>query len=186
MPLAQENALYTYADYLDRNEEERYELIDGLAVMMSPPLTSHQRVCRNLFAQILDYLKDKPGEAFFAPFSVRLDPAPDLSDTTVLEPDIVVVLDPSKIDSRGCNGAPDFVIEVLSPSTARHDRLIKYQKYLRAGVNEYWIADPDTKSVQACVLERGGYIVNMYGDTARVPVGVLPGCRINLSVVFGY
>jgi Uma2 family endonuclease len=186
MPLAQKNVLYTYADFLEWNEEERYEIIDGLALMMSPPVTSHQRVCRNLFAQILDFLKGKPGEAFFAPFSVRLDPAPDFSDTTVLEPDIVVVLDPSKIDSRGCNGAPDLVIEVLSPSTARHDRIIKYQKYLAAGVREYWLADPDTKSVQACVLENGRYILTMYDEAARAPVGVLPGCDINLAAVFGY
>ena len=105
-------------------------------------------------------------------------------DDTVVQPDLVVICDRSKIDDKGCNGAPDMVIEILSPSTARHDKLVKFQLYQNAGVREYWIVDPDTKTVQAHVLESGRYFTAAYGDADTAPVYVLDGCTINLTDVF--
>jgi Uma2 family endonuclease len=136
--------------------------------------------------QIRHFLRNGTAEVFVAPYSVRLCPAEDLSDDTVLEPDIIVICDSSKIDHRGCNGAPDMVVEILSPSTARYDRSVKLRKYQEAGVKEYWIADPDTKSLTKHLLENGVYTPAEYGSAAKVPVSVLPGCVIDLLDVFGY
>jgi Uma2 family endonuclease len=95
-----------------------------------------------------------------------------------------VVCDSSKLDDRGCNGAPDLVIEIISPSTARHDRLVKFNKYREAGVREYWIVDPDGRIVSAYLLKDGQYMAANYDDTALVPVTVLPGCEIDLKTIF--
>ena len=180
-----EKTTYTYSDYLSW-DDEFCELVDGMMVASPSPVTSHQRVCRNLFVRLDRFLEGKPGEVFFAPYSVRLDPRKDLSDRTVLVPDIIVVLDPEKIDERGCNGAPDFVAEVLSPSNINHDRVVKFDKYLRGGVREYWIIDPSARTVQACVLENDEYKITVYGESASVPVKVLPGCVIPLAEIFAY
>ncbi|MDR0709113.1 MAG: Uma2 family endonuclease [Spirochaetaceae bacterium] len=186
---------YTYADYLEWDEDFRAEIIGGRVFMMAPPLTVHQRVCGVLFNKIYNYLEGKPCEAFIAPFGVRLYPEEDHSDDTVVEPDIVVVCDSSKVDERGYNGAPDLVIEVLSPSTAQKDRLFKFRHYLKAGVREYWIVDPDTASVQVHVLDQGRFMTDAYGiidpedelakyTSDRAPVSVLPGLEIDLKTVF--
>jgi Uma2 family endonuclease len=179
-------AHYTYADFLEWDESERYEIIDGTAVKMPAPVTPHQKILVELLYQIRHFLHGKTAQVFVAPYSVRLCPAEDLSDDTVLEPDIVVICDPSKIDYRGCNGAPDMVVEILSPSTARYDWGVKLRKYQEAGVREYWIADPDTKSLATHLLENGVYAPTQYGADAKVPVSVLPGCVINLLEIFGY
>ncbi|MDR1618206.1 MAG: Uma2 family endonuclease, partial [Treponema sp.] len=126
MPLVKEQPYYTYADFLDWDEGERCEIIDGEAYMMSAPSRIHQRISMALSAMLYNYLEGKTCEVYPAPFAVRLFPAEDLSDDTVVEPDISVVCDPSKLDDRGCNGAPDFIIEIISPSTARYDRLVKF------------------------------------------------------------
>ncbi|MDR1931698.1 MAG: Uma2 family endonuclease, partial [Spirochaetales bacterium] len=125
MPAAQEKeeSHYTYADYLEWGEDVRAEIIDGEVFMMSPPLRAHQGILGNLFFKLAAFLEGKPCEVYPAPFGVRLFPKNDFSDDTVLEPDIVVVCDLSKLDDRGCNGAPDLIIEILSPSNARHDRI---------------------------------------------------------------
>jgi Uma2 family endonuclease len=96
----------------------------------------------------------------------------------------MVICDPAKIDDRCCKGAPDLIIEILSPSTARHDRIVKFQLYLKAGVRDYWIVDPDTKTIQAGIWENGRYSFAVYSDDGAVPVSVLPGLHINLSEVF--
>jgi Uma2 family endonuclease len=184
MALAKEVEYYTYADYLEWDEDVRAELVDGDIVMMAPPVRVHQEVSMNLAVTIKNYLKGKPCKVYAAPFAVRLFPKKDRSDDTVFEPDIVVVCDSSKLDDRGCNGAPDFIIEIISPSTAKYDRLMKFRKYQLAGVREYWIVDPETQSVQVCILENGRYVVTMYDDTETVPVTVLPGCEIDLRSVF--
>ncbi|GHT57954.1 hypothetical protein FACS1894109_11220 [Spirochaetia bacterium] len=182
--LAQEQPYYTYADYLEWDEGDRTEIIDGEAFMLATPDLTHQIISRGLFLQIAAFLNGKPCQPFFAPVSVRLHPEADNSDNTVFEPDIIVVCDSSKLDKKGCNGAPDLVIEILSPSTARHDKVIKFNKYQEAGVREYWIVDPDTQSVQACVLENGRYILSSYDDTGTAPITALPGCVIDLRTVF--
>lgn len=184
MPLSQEKQSYTYADYLTWDESERIELIDGEPVMHATPSRRHQAISRELMVRLYEFLKGKPCQVFAAPFSVRLEAKADDSDDTVLEPDIVVVCDEKKLDDRGCNGAPDFVVEISSPSTVRYDRMVKFEKYRKAGVREYWIVDPDTRSVQACILDGGMYYVQMYGDTGSAPVKVLPGCEVDLEGIF--
>lgn len=183
MPMPQENQKYTYADYCTWDDSERWELIDGVPYAMSPsPSPKHQGISVDLTRQLSAFLKGKSCKLFTAPFDVRLNASNE--DDTVVQPDLLVICDRSKIDEKGCNGAPDLVIEILSPSTARRDRMIKFQQYQRAGVREYWIIDPDTKTVQVCILESGRYFVTPYADTNTAPVSVLPGCEIKLQDVF--
>ncbi|GHV88469.1 hypothetical protein AGMMS50267_08290 [Spirochaetia bacterium] len=178
------NEYYTYADFLEWDESIRAEIIDGDIYMMATPLTEHQRILGELFLIIGNFLKGKPCRAFPAPFGVRLFPKDDLSDDTVVEPDIVVVCDSSKLDHRGCNGAPDLVIEILSPSNRSHDQLVKFQKYLAAGVREYWIVDPEDQLVHVHILDAGRYVTTVYGPKDDIPVSILPGCVIKLREVF--
>jgi Uma2 family endonuclease len=101
-----------------------------------------------------------------------------------LEPDLVVACGPSKVDDRGCKGPPDLVVEILSPGAAPNDSGVKFRKYLRAKVREYWILDPEAKTLHACVLHANQYLVSVYDESQTVPVTVLPPCRIELRAVF--
>jgi len=176
---------YTYADYCAWDDDERRELIDGVPYVMSPaPSRTHQRISVKLIRQLADFLDGKPCEVFHAPFDVRLNGLGD-DDDDVFQPDIVVVCDRAKLDDRGCNGAPDMVVEILSPSTAMRDRLLKFNAYQRAGVREYWIVDPDSKTVQLHILENGRYFTKSYGETDNVSVHLLDGCEISLMDMFG-
>ena len=175
---------YTYADLLEWDEDVRAELHDGEAVMMAPPLRVHQEIFIQLVLQIGNFLKGKRCKLYTAPFGVRLFPKEDLSDNTFFEPDIVVICDPEKIDKKGCNGAPDLVIEVTSPSTAGYDRIYKFRKYQKAGVREYWIVDTETKSVQVCILDNDRYVMSVYDETDKAPVAVLEDCEVDLKAVF--
>ena len=188
MALPAEELGYTYVDYLNWEGEERYALIDGEAYMMSPPLRIHQKVSGELFAQIHSYLDGKECEVYHAPFGVRLfEEAGDRPEdvTTVVEPDLVVVCDPGKLDDRGCRGAPDLVIEILSPSTRRQDRIVKREMYQRAGVREYWIVNPQEQTVQVMLLKNGYLLpVEDYGREDMAKVNVLEDCAIQLDKVF--
>lgn len=189
MALPAEKAQYTYADVLAWDDGERAELIDGEVFSMAPaPSRGHQKISGELFAQLHAYLKGKRCEVYAAPFDVRLfekdGDSPEDVDT-VVQPDIAVVCDLSKLDDHGCKGAPDMVVEILSTSTRRHDRLTKFNLYQRAGIREYWIVDPTDKSVQVFTLEDGHYTAKDFGaagDTVRV--NVLEDCMIDLSEVF--
>jgi Uma2 family endonuclease len=183
--LAQEKSYYTYADVLEWDEDVRAEIIDGELYMMATPTRSHQNIIWELTRQFGNFLQGKSCKGYYAPFGVRLFPQDDQSDDTFVEPDIVVVCDSSKLDDRGCNGAPDLVVEILSPSTARHDRVVKFRKYLEAEVREYWIVSPEEKTVQVHILNDGQYITKTYDETDEAPVTVLPGCVIALPLVFG-
>lgn len=178
--------VFTFADYLTWDEGDRIEIIDGAAIMMGTPSTTHQWVSGELFGQIYTYLKGKRCRVFAAPFSVRpLEREGDRPQDvrTVVEPDLSVICDPGKIDEHGCKGAPDLIIEILSPSTARRDRLVKYNLYQRAGVQEYWIVDPDTRTVQVYSLEEGCYhAAQVFKDA--VTSGVLEDCVVDLKDVF--
>lgn len=181
---------YTYEDLLSWDEAVRYELYDGIPVVMFSPSDEHQEILGELYWQIKSYLRGKKCRAFFAPLDVRLFEQPGDSPEnvkTVVQPDLMVVCDPDKIDRRGIRGAPDLVIEITSPSTQRYDRLLKFNRYMRAGVPEYWIVDPDTRSVWVNILEDGVYhtaAVYTADSAAVVPVSVLEGCAIDLSTVF--
>ena len=187
MALAQEK-YYTFGDILNGDESERVELIDGQVYLMAPPTRAHQEILTALFLQLGEFLADKPCKVYPAPFGVRLfeekNDIPENSDTMV-EPDISVICDHDKLDDLGCKGAPDLVIEILSPSTQRHDRVTKFNLYERAGVREYWIVDPERQTVQVHTLEENRYYAGeSYGSAAQISVGVLPGCVIDLGPVF--
>ena len=187
MALPAEELRYTFADALTW-EEEHFEIIEGEAYMMAPPLRVHQKIGGQLFRQISNYLDGKRCEVYPAPFAVRLfeeaEDRPEDVDTMV-EPDITVVCDPEKLDKYGCRGAPDLIMEILSPSTRRHDLVVKYRLYQRAGVREYWIVDPETKTVQVYHLEDGQYAAaEVYTSGALVPVGLWEGFSVDLGPVF--
>ena len=175
---------YTYADYCTWNDGERWELIDGIAHAMSPgPSFEHQTVSGEIFSQLHAYLRGKPCKVISAPFDVRLNA--DKGDDTVVQPDILIVCDRAKLESgKGVAGAPDMIIEILSPSTARHDRITKFNLYRQAGVREYWIVSPEDKSVVAHTLQDGRYWTQTYESSDSIPVQILEGCTITLSEVF--
>jgi Uma2 family endonuclease len=180
MPLPRENEKYTYEDWLSWDEDVRAELVDGEVYMMAPPSRRHQKIAGEIFGQLWAFLKGKPCEVYAGPFGVHLNEEED----TVFEPDVVVVCDKSKLDDKGCTGAPDLIVEVLSPSTGRMDKLLKLNKYQQAGVREYWIVDPQDLTVSANILEDGRYFITAYDEADVMPVAVLPGCEINLQEVF--
>lgn len=176
-----DQAQHTYADYLGWPETIRYELVDGVAYLMGGPDMAHQDIVGEVFRQLGNALQGKPCRAFVAPFDVRL-PEPGQSDETtdtVVQPDVLVVCDPAKIDRRGVRGAPDLVVEVLSPSTAGHDQVIKRRIYERAGVREFWLVHPTDRVLTIYRLGADGYgkpdVQELVGTTA---VAVLEGVEI--------
>ncbi|MCL2108660.1 MAG: Uma2 family endonuclease [Oscillospiraceae bacterium] len=179
---------YTYADYAEweLKEGERYEIIDGIPYAMSAPSVGHQRVSSNLLGEIQYFLRGRNCEVFHAPFDVRLNAKGD-KDDTIVQPDLTVICDKSKLDDKGCNGAPDFVIEIISPSSSRHDRSIKFHKYQNAGVKEYWMVDLTEKSIDTAVLTNGRYEINSFsvkkGDD-MVESAVLAEFAVDLNNIF--
>ncbi|MCI9190694.1 MAG: Uma2 family endonuclease [Lachnospiraceae bacterium] len=189
MALPAEKARYTFADCLTWDENESIEIINGEAFMMATPSRIHQKISGELFRQLANYLEGKKCEVYSAPFGVRLfeqdgDRPEDVD--TVVEPDISVVCDRSKLDKHGCKGAPDLIVEILSPSSLRHDRLVKLNLYQRAGVREYWIADPENRSVMVFLPDSNGSfrLREDYGWEDVAKVNVLDGCFIELNKVF--
>lgn len=136
---------YTIDDIYALPEGQRAELIDGQIYMMAPPNRKHQTIVRELFTSINSYIKSKAGscEPFFAPFAVFLNE----DDTNYVEPDISVICDREKLTDKGCSGAPDWVIEVVSPGSRRIDYFTKLFKYRTSGVREYWIVDPEKNRI---------------------------------------
>lgn len=164
---------FTYADYRQWPDDERWELIDGEAYAMAPaPTISHQSVVLSIAKQIDEALDGTPCRTLIAPVDVLL-PAPDQADdrtTTVVQPDILVVCDPAKLTERNIRGAPDWIIEVLSPASARHDHLTKRALYERVGVREYWLVHPVDRVITVYTLKDGQYarpeIADMAGERA--------------------
>jgi Uma2 family endonuclease len=156
IPIREKEGLFTYRDYLSWPEGERWELINGVAYDMSPaPSRRHQGVLMEFSTEFSLYFRGHPCSVYFAPFDVIL-PSPDQAGSeeesdTVVQPDLIVVCDPSRLTKRGCTGAPDFVLEILSPSTAFKDMEDKLKLYERHGVREYWVLNPanDTLLVYA-------------------------------------
>lgn len=189
MTLPAKKARYTFADCLTWDESERIEIIDGEAFMMATLSRVHQKISMELSRQLANFLEGKQCEVYPAPFGVRLfeqdgDKPEDVD--TLVEPDISIVSDNSKLDKHGCKGAPDMVIEILSPTSLWHDRLVKLNLYQRAGVREYWIVDPKNKSVQVFLRDANAslYIYEEYGQKDVAKVNVLDGCFIELNKVF--
>ena len=155
------NGTYTYADYLLWRFKEQVELLRGKLFKMSPaPREIHQRVLNEINFELMSFFRNKTCRVYPAPFDVRL-PTKGTADNqiyTIVQPDLCVVCDLEKIDGRGCVGAPDLVVEILSPSNSRKDLKDKYEIYQEAGVPEYWIVDADDKAIYRYVLEGDIYI----------------------------
>ena len=180
---------YTFRDILEMTDEsERVELIDGEMYQMGAPRTAHQRIVAEMTGQFYAFLKGKPCEIFPGPFAVRpLEGKDDdlFRSDTVVEPDLTLVCDPGQLDEYGCKGAPRLIVEILSPTTRGHDRVRKYILYERAGVPEYWIIDPETKTIAVHLMEDGRYYSPLvYTAGMAVPVGVLDGFSIDTSTLF--
>jgi Uma2 family endonuclease len=172
--------LFTYADYRAWPETDRFELIDGIAYAMSSPSETHQAMSGELLLQFGNFLRRKPCRVYHAPFDVRLFPKEDESDTTVVQPDLLVVCDMSKLsDGRACRGAPDLVVEIQSFSTSLMDRKVKRELYEEAGVREYWIVNPETFEVLVYTRENGRYTSRKCRGS--IPVMVLPGLEIDMD-----
>ncbi|MBM4199717.1 MAG: Uma2 family endonuclease [Gammaproteobacteria bacterium] len=173
---------HTYGHYLHWSDDVRYELIDGQAYLMAPaPTLDHQDVAGEIYFQLRRALSGKPCRAFIAPVDVRL-PKGDEADEridTVVQPDVLVVCDEAKLDRRGVRGAPDLVVEVLSPSTASHDQSLKRGVYERAGVREYWLVHPTDRMITVYRLNGSEYgKPEIHEMTGTTPVGVLAGVSI--------
>ena len=189
MPLPQEERKYSYADYLIWPEGERWEIIDGIAYMQAAPAPIHQEILMELSKQFAVYLSGKPCKVYPAPFCVRLTKGDEKKNEDikkVFEPDITIVCDKSKIDKEGCNGAPDLIIEVMSPSSIKHDRVTKFNKYEMAGVREYWIVEPEGRLVSVFVLQdnkRYGR-QEIYTEEDKINVSIFPDLFVDLKPVF--
>jgi len=180
---------YTYADYLTWQLTGFVELVKGKVRSMSPaPRRVHQEVSGYFFGSVYAHLLQRSCKVYHAPFDVRLTTAGPNSDaqiTTVVQPDICVVCDPGKLDDKGCLGAPDWVIEILSPSTAAYDTREKFELYEESGVTEYWIVFPGEKTVATYVLENGRYQSRgSYFEPGLLPVHTLPGLQLEWEGLF--
>jgi Uma2 family endonuclease len=184
--ISNEEHRFTYADYKawELDEGERFELIDGIAYAMAAPTDFHQAILTEFVRQMANYLHGKPCKLRPAPYDVRLFYAEDESDDTVVQPDISVICDEKKRGSEGCRGAPDLVVEVLSPSNTADETVRKFNLYMKAGVREYWIVSPKEKTVQAFTLENGAYVGKVYDSGAALPSATLEGLSLSLSDVF--
>lgn len=191
MPLLQNepDRIFTYKDYLIWNDNERWELINGVAYNVAPaPSVDHQRILRQLLLQIGNFLSDKPCEVFSAPFDVRLPETNEKDEDTknVVQPDIVVICDSSKLDEKGCKGTPDLIIEIVSPASASIDNIKKMELYEKNGVKEYWIVHPIYKIITIYKTTENGLYgkPEIYAEEDKIEVELLKGLTVDLSLVF--
>jgi len=188
-PLAEKkDELFAYGDYLKWDDDERWELLDGVAYNMTPaPSRFHQRVSMELSVQLVN-LRYGACQVYAAPFDVRLPEGDEADDAirTVVQPDISVICDPSKLDDKGCKGSPDLIVEILSPATARKDLKEKFLRYEKAGVREYWVVDPSGKTVTVFRRSDAGLFgrPDVYGEEERIKVGIFDDLEIDLQPVF--
>lgn len=180
---------YTYADYLKWQFEERIELFRGVIAKMSAPNVYHQKISIELGRQIANFLHKSPCNVFSAPFDVRLTKTNKITNkevTTVVQPDLCVICDKAKLDKRGCIGAPDWIIEILSPGNTKKEMKDKFQIYQENGVKEYWIIQPEDKTLLIYILnEEGKYIglAPLTDDDIATP-NTFPDLNIDLKDVF--
>jgi len=179
---------YTYADYLTWQFTEMVELIRGKVVKMSPaPGSNHQTVSSNLHGLLWNKLKKSPCRLFAAPSDVRLFRMgrDNQQISTVVQPDLFVVCDATKIDEKGCLGSPDLVIEILSPNSVHQDLKVKYSLYEEAGVGEYWLVFPTERVIEIFILENGKYnLSGHFTESQDIPVKTIPGFSIPGNEVF--
>ena len=188
-----QNRRYTYAEYLTWADDKLRELLNGFIRMMSPaPKLKHAVISRKIAVPMVNFIDKNNGncQVFYAPFDVRLPRNPDETANdqicTVVQPDICVVCDNSKLDEDGCLGAPDMVVEILSLSSQRYDLNEKFNLYEAAGVKEYWVVSPKEKGINVFILqENGKYDAGtVYEGNVHVPVQTLEGLSLNTEVLF--
>jgi Uma2 family endonuclease len=181
-----DDQLFTYADYKEWElaPGERFELIYGEAYAMSAPNAYHQSILMELGRQFANYLAGKPCKVYPAPYDVRLFYAEDESDDTVVQPDSTVICDEKKRGAEGCRGAPDFVAEILSPSNSAIEMERKFGLYREAGVLEYWVIDPEHKTVYAYRFKDGTIFPQTFRREDAAKVGIFRDLAIVLEPVF--
>ena len=187
------NGTYTYADYLKWQFDESVELIKGKLYQMSPsvdspaPRRTHQRAVSHLLVDISAFFGQQGCEIYTAPFDVRLpvrnERKPDQLHT-VVQPDICVICDATKLDDAGCLGAPDWVIEITSPSTIKKDFNEKFNLYEQSGVREYWIVVPKEDFVHVYTLEDGQYVLVDIYESGDIPCRIFPGLALSYERIF--
>ena len=186
-----ESIRYTYADYLTWLDDKRRELIDGFFHLMSGPVRRHARISSKLHDEIGYFIRKKRGKChvYHAPFDVRL-PLDGATENhciyTVVQPDICVICDHAKLDDKGCIGAPDLIVEVMSPSTGKRDLNEKFNLYEAAGVKEYWVIYPESKALNVFILQPDGKYDpgKVYEKTGKVSVHIFKGLEIDLDEMF--
>jgi Uma2 family endonuclease len=183
------NGTYTYADYWSWQFQERVELLRGKIHPLETPMLIYHNVRSKLSYYIANALWKKTTECYLAPFDVRLTrsfPIPDNEVYTVVQPAISIICDPAKLDDRGCNGAPDLIIEILSPGNSRTEMRDKFELYQEAGVLEYWVVSPIEKTIQIWTLDEQGIYISrqpkVEGDMATTPI--ITNLEVNVAEVF--
>ncbi len=175
-------AKLTFADYLETSDDERYELLNGELIETPSPKEIHQSVAGNLYLVLAKFIRERRlGKVYFSPFDVVL------SDTNVVQPDILFISNERAdiITPDNVQGAPDLVVEVLSPATAERDRTVKLDLYARHGVKEYWMVDPDAKTVTVLLRGEGGLgVVGIYGEGETLRSPTLTGFSFALEEIF--
>lgn len=189
MPLLNEKKQYTYADYLTWSEDERWEIIDGVPFLQAAPSPTHQLISGELYRQFANYLLGKTCKAYLAPFCVRLTNGEEKQNEDIMkvvEPDLTIICDKSKIDEKGCNGSPDLIVEVMSPSSIKHDRVTKFNKYEKAGVREYWIVEPEGRIISVFILQSNDRYgrPEIYTEDDKITVSIFPELVVNSGLVF--
>jgi len=187
------NKRYTYADYLTWADDKMRELLNGVIRLMSPaPKLKHATLSMRIGIPLYNYIEKHKGncQVFMAPFDVRLPKNPqekaDNQIYTVVQPDICVICDLSKLDERGCLGAPDMIVEILSPSSLKYDLRDKFNIYEAAGVKEYWVVAPEEKGINVFMLQEDGKYDKgtVYEGNVDVPVKTLTGLNLSMEVLF--
>ena len=186
------NKRYTYADYLTWMDDVRRELFDGFIKLMTPaPSSKHQEISFNLSGIFRGFILQKKCKGFAAPSDVRFPKnrksLDDKQVYTVLQPDLYIVCDLSKIDARGCLGAPDMIIEIISPKNSKRDTRDKFNIYQENGVREYWIVNPNDENVTVFVLDDKNkfQFVGMYAEDDKIAVNIFNGdLKVDLTEVF--
>jgi Uma2 family endonuclease len=182
------NKTYSYADYYAWMFEERVELLKGKVMQIIPtPNRAHQTLSREIGIRIINFLSNSPSQVFYAPFDVRLERNNDDNKVfSVLQPDICVICDLTKLDDRGCSGAPDLIVEILSPGNSKKEMKYKFELYEAAGVLEYWIVDPIQKMVLQYILKDNSFVnYHPLTEDDTLKSYVLDGLEIDLKEVFG-
>lgn len=183
------NGSYTYADYLLWQFTERVELLRGKIFKMAAPSRKHQSINGNLYRIVANLLWKSTCKVYAAPFDVRFNRFSKVKNKdviTVVQPDLCVICDPAKLDDRGCVGAPDLIIEVLSPGNSRTEMKDKFELYQEAGVLEYWVVSPIERMVQVWKLNEQGFYIGLppavEGDILKTPI--IPNLEVDLNDVF--